>query len=273
MNWRRQREDTLPTSEEMDAVIAASVPLAASLTGPERDRHRELTGTLVRTKRWEPVAGLALSDEIRVTIAANAAIPVLALGLDVYRTVQSIIVRPSTAVSHGRRAGRVDGTVADGPMAVIGQAAAHSGPVVLSWDAARAESRSPGRGRNVVIHEFAHKVDMSDGYLDGTPPLRGDALARWSAVIDDEFGHTDVRPSDRVLGTYAWTNPAEFFAVATERFFCRPVALAEAKPVLYGALREFYRQDPAVRPRDRVSVPRTAAAQVRPRHPGWPTEP
>jgi Mlc titration factor MtfA (ptsG expression regulator) len=130
-------------------------------------------------------------------------------------------------------------------MSVIGQASANAGPLVLSWDAALAESRWPGRGRNVVIHEFAHKIDMSDGYLDGSPPLRGDALVRWSAMVDDEFGHTDARPSDRVLGSYAWTNPAEFFAVATERFFCRPTALAEAKPALYGALRDFYRQDPA----------------------------
>ena len=116
-----------------------------------------------------------------------------------------------------------------------------------SWDAALAESRWPARGRNVVIHEFAHKIDMGDGYLDGTPPLRGDALSRWTAMIDDEYGHTAARPSDRVLGSYAWTNPAEFFAVATERFFCRPAVLAEAKPVLYEALSAFYRQDPAHR--------------------------
>lgn len=104
-------------------------------------------------------------------------------------------------------------------MPVIGQAAANAGPLVISWDAARAESRGPARGRNVVIHEFAHKIDMRDGYLDGTPPLRGDALSRWTAMMDDEFGHSAARPSDRVLGSYAWTNPAEFFAVATERFF------------------------------------------------------
>jgi hypothetical protein len=242
-----------PTSDEMDAVIAANVPLVAGLDEAELARHRELTSTLVRTKRWEPVAGLSLTDEIRVTIAANAAIPILALDVAMYRKVQSIIVRPSTAISHGLRAGRADGTVADGPMSVIGQAAANAGPVVLSWDAALAESRWPGRGRNVVIHEFAHKIDMSDGYLDGTPPLRGDALARWTAMVDDEYGHATARPSDRVLGSYAWTNPAEFFAVATERFFCRPSALAGAKPILYEALSAFYRQDPARSGPDRAS--------------------
>ncbi|MFA9563197.1 MAG: zinc-dependent peptidase [Acidimicrobiales bacterium] len=253
MNWRRQREQTGPTSDEVDAIVARNVPLAARLDPAERVQHRDLTAALVRTKRWEPVADLSLSDEIRVTVAANAAIPILHLGIDPYRTVQAIIVRPTTGVSHGVRAGRAEGTVADEPIAVIGQAAANAGPLVVSWDAALAESRWPARGRNVVIHEFAHKIDMGDGYLDGTPPLRGDALSEWTAMMEDEFGHTTARPSDRVLGTYAWTNAAEFFAVATERFFCRPAVLSEAKPVLYEALRAFYRQDPARSGSDRAS--------------------
>ena len=249
MNWRRQREDGFPTSDEMSGIIADNVPLVAGFDATLLARHLELTDTLVRTKRWEPVAGLSLTHEVRVTIAANAAIPVLELGLDVYRTVQSVIVRPSTAVSRGLRSGPVDGTVAGGPMPVIGQAAAHSGPVVLSWSAARAESRRPGRGRNVVIHEFAHKIDMSDGYLDGIPPLPGDALERWGAMLDEEFGRAELVPGDQVLGSYAWSNPAEYFAVATERFFCLPEQLGEAKPALYRALSAFYRQDPIRRPR------------------------
>ena len=244
MNWRRQREMTEPSADDVDAIITANVPLAAQLDESALTRHRELTATLVRTKRWESVDALSRSDEILVTIAANAALPVLELGIDLYAKVQAIIVRPTTGVSQGVRAGRAAGTVADDPIAVIGQAAAHAGPLVLSWNATLSESRWPARGRNVVIHEFAHKIDMVDGYLDGTPPLRGDALSRWTAMIDEEFGHTTARPSDRVLGSYAWTNRAEFFAVATERFFCRPTVLAEAKPALYQALSTFYRQDP-----------------------------
>jgi Mlc titration factor MtfA (ptsG expression regulator) len=235
------------SSDDVDAIVAANVPLAARLDESEHARHQDLTTTLVRTKRWESVDDLSLTDEILVTIAANASLPILNLGLDPYRKVQAIIVRPTTGMSHGLRAGRAEGTVADEPMAVIGQAAANAGPLIVSWDAALAESRWPARGRNVVIHEFAHKIDMSDGYLDGTPPLRGDPLTRWTAMIDDEYGHAEARPSDRVLGSYAWTSRAEFFAVATERFFCRPVVLAEAKPVLYEALSALYGQDPANR--------------------------
>jgi Mlc titration factor MtfA (ptsG expression regulator) len=97
----------------------------------------------------------------------------------------------------------------------------------------------------VVIHEFAHKIDMIDGYTDGTPPLRGAELARWTTVVVDEYERAESRPSDAVLRPYAWSSPAEFFAVATEAFFCTPEPLRNAKPDLYRALGDFYRQDPA----------------------------
>jgi len=98
----------------------------------------------------------------------------------------------------------------------------------------------------VVIHEFAHKIDMNDGYADGVPPLRGAALTHWQQVLRDEFHRTEGRDSDAVLRPYAWASPAEFFAVATETFFCVPTQLTAAKPVLYAALSDLYQQSPAV---------------------------
>jgi hypothetical protein len=86
---------------------------------------------------------------------------------------------------------------------------------------------------------------MSDGYSDGTPPLRGPDRDRWQAILDDEYDRLDSRPSDDALRPYAWTNPAEFFAVATEAFFCTPAVLRAQKPALHDALRFFYRQDPS----------------------------
>jgi Mlc titration factor MtfA (ptsG expression regulator) len=132
-------------------------------------------------------------------------------------------------------------------MSIIGEATPNEGPLSVSWDAALADSRNPANGRSVVIHEFAHKIDMSDGYTDGTPPLRGDSLERWTAVLADEYEHARTRPSDAALRPYAWTNRAEFFAVATEAFFCSAPALRDAKPALYEALAGFFGQDPAVR--------------------------
>lgn len=154
-----------------------------------------------------------------VTIAANAATPILDLDLSLYRNVRSIIARPTAVTSTKKRAGPVPGVATDGPMSTIGEAAPHSRPMSISWDAALSDSRRPAAGRNVVIHEFAHKIDMGDGYSDGTPPLTGASLENWASLLADEYGRADSRPGDQELRPYAWTSAGEFFAVATETFF------------------------------------------------------
>ena len=250
MQWRRTPSWSPPHTARIDAIISANVGIAARLDRALRERLLEHTAALLQSKRWEPVAGIELTDEGLVTIAANAAIPILSFDTWPYRQVRSIIVRPSASLSSGTRAGPVAGTYTDEVIGTIGLASPHSGPIVISWDAALADSRRPALGSNVVIHEFAHKIDMSDGYADGVPRLRGAALDRWQRVLRDEFHRTEGRDSDHVLRPYAWESPAEFFAVAPEAFFCIPVRLAAAKPHLYDALAELYRQDPA-----RDSVP------------------
>jgi MtfA peptidase len=244
VRWIHASRTQVPDQDRTLEVIARNVALAAGFDAVTRQRLAEIATTLIRTKRWEAVGDVDLTDEVLVTIAANAAVPVLALDLQVYRGVQSIIVRPTTDVTSGTRAGRATGVVSDAPMAVIGQATPGTGPLSIAWDAALADSRNPGTGRNVVIHEFAHKIDMSDGYSDGTPPLGGNDLARWTELLADEYERIEPRSSDAVLRAYAWTNPAEFFAVTTEAFFCTPERLHAAKPTLYDALADFYRRDP-----------------------------
>ncbi|MGB5759186.1 MAG: M90 family metallopeptidase [Acidimicrobiales bacterium] len=243
MAWFHRRRPP-PDPDEIEAVINREVVLARNLDADWSERHRAITAVLITSKRWEPVGGLELTTPMIVTIAANAAIPVLALDLWLYRNVGSIIVRPSAARSSGVRAGPTAGVVTDDEISTIGQTMPHSGPLSIAWDAARSDSRNPAAGRNVVIHEFAHKLDMSDGYSDGVPALRGDEADRWVDLLADEYGHAEDRPSDAVLRPYAWTNPAEFFAVASEAFFCTPAALRQAKPALHSALVGFYRQDP-----------------------------
>jgi len=246
MQWRRSSIDSTPDESAIEAIVTANVGIAARF-GPElRQRLFAHVDELLRTKRWEAVAGSELTDEILVTLAANAAIPLLSFDLWPYRQVKSIIVRPTVSISGGLRAGPVAGTYTDQPIGIIGEASPHSGPVSLSWDAALADSRRPAYGSNVVIHEFAHKIDMNDGYADGVPPLRGAALTHWQQVLRDEFHRTEGRDSDAVLRPYAWASPAEFFAVATETFFCVPTQLTAAKPVLYAALSDLYQQSPAV---------------------------
>ena len=228
-------------------VVRKNVALAGHLDAELAARHLALTHQLVEDKQWEAAAGFELTAEMVVTIAANAAILILGLDPWVYRMVKGVIVHPSSTVSHGLRSGPGAGTVSDESMAVVGVATPNSGPMTLSWDAVLSDSRHPASGQNVVIHEFAHKIDMSDGYTDGVPPVRGAEMERWAAVVADEYEHTRAHHSDRVLRRYAWTNRVEFFAVAAEAFFCQPTQLQAGKPELYGALADFFGQDPAAR--------------------------
>ncbi|HEV2641343.1 MAG TPA: M90 family metallopeptidase [Candidatus Elarobacter sp.] len=234
--------------------IAAAELTAWDVFSP--DEHEELAAAadwLLRHKHWEAAHGFELDDEIVTTLSLLAAIPVLALDVDHYREVSAIIVYPTTIASHGTYAGPVRGTVTDGVIPVLGQAHERRGPVLLAWDDARHAAHHPGRGRNVVFHEFAHKLDMLDDLSDGTPPLEfPEQRARWVEVCTAAYdalraGH-DVVPLD----PYGAVSVAEFFAVATEAFFDAPVKLAEHQPDLYEVLRGFYKQDPATRARRAV---------------------
>jgi Mlc titration factor MtfA (ptsG expression regulator) len=150
--------------------------------------------------------------------------------------------------SRGVYAGPVRGTVSDGVVPVLGEAHERRGPVLVAWDQAQDAARNPGSGHNVVFHEFAHKLDMLDDLLDGTPPLerRGD-YDRWVEVCTEAYEALRAGIERTPLQPYGATNPSEFFAVATEAFFDVPVALEYHEPRLYEVMRGFYNQDPAAR--------------------------
>ena len=227
------------------------------LSGEERSRLGELVELLLRHKRWEAAAGFDLDDEIRVVIAAHAGLLILGLDFDYYRDVQSIIVHPTTVTLTGARPGPVQGVFTDSPQPILGQANDRRGPVIIAWDAARFDVRHPERGHNVVFHEFAHKLDMLDNLVDGTPPLP-DAAARrrWQEVCTAEYELLRLGMGGGLLNDYGAVNPGEFFAVATEVFFDLPGEMQTRKPALYGVLRDFYGQDPASRlPRSEAPGP------------------
>jgi Mlc titration factor MtfA (ptsG expression regulator) len=204
----------------------------------------------LRHKHWEAAHGFTLDDEIVVTIATQAALLVLGLGVDEYREVSAIIVYPSAMQSRGVSAGPVPGTVTEGVIPVLGEAHDGRGPVLLAWDQAQAAARNPGSGHNVVFHEFAHKIDMLDSVTDGTPRMRNRRdMQRWVEVCTEAYEALRDGVDRAPLQPYGATNPAEFFAVATEAFFDVPAVLEEYEPDLYEVLRDFYRQDPAARAR------------------------
>ncbi len=242
MSPRRRRRLPPPDRSSVDAVVTRRVALARRLGPDDRDLLVDRTLQLVGSIGWEGV-GLELTPEMVVTVAANAALPVLRLGPGAYRGVRAVIIRAGPAPAAGAtHTGPVDGVVRSGGT-VVGEAFGGTGPLSLDWHRALADSVHPRRGHNLVIHEFAHKIDSADGWSDGRPPLARDRAARWDEVFADEYGHTDDRESDAVLDPYAWQSPAEFFAVATETYFCRPDELAAAKPGLFEVLAAFYGVD------------------------------
>jgi MtfA peptidase len=202
---------------------------------------------LLASKTWEAARGFILDDTVRVVIAAQAALLVLGLSLDHYRGVSGIIVHPSKLQTHGERPGPSAGTVSADRLAVVGLAQGGRGPVVLAWDQALAGAHRSEPGSNVVLHEFAHKLDMLEGVVDGTPVLARDLHAEWVRVCTEVYDDLVAGVPRPPLRWYGATNPGEFFAVATELFFEQPNELRGLEPALYDVLLRFYRQDPAAR--------------------------
>lgn len=220
---------------------------------PEQQKHlRDLTQVFIAEKNWEGCGGLELNDEIRVTIAAQACMLVLALphhGL--YRQVDSILVYPSTVMRPEYKVGVFEVSTMPIPPSVplLGEAHSKGGPVILVWDSMLQSSRHPESGHNVVYHEFAHKIDMLDGNADGTPLLDSPKqYQHWVEVCSREFLKLQAQAEigePTFLDQYGAVNEAEFFAVITEQFFDQPVLMKKYHPELYSLLKEFYRQDPA----------------------------
>jgi Mlc titration factor MtfA (ptsG expression regulator) len=245
---RRRRGAELPPDWEQ--LVTRHVAHWKLLDPDERTRLGDDLATLVTTKRWEAAQGFELTDRHRVVIAAQAALLVLGLDVDWYRDVSTIIVHPTTMRYDRSEPGPVAGTEVYGSVHLIGEAA-YRGPLAIAWDAASIAARHPDRGYDVVLHEFAHKLDMLDGVIDGTPPLHDDELReRWVRVCTHEFERLGAGLDEGgLIDDYAATDAGEFFAVVTETFFGRPVELDEHHHLLYGVLRDFYRQDPAARAR------------------------
>ncbi len=216
----------------------------------EQAKLRGDTQVLVAEKNWEGCGGLTMSDEIKVTIAAQACLLVLAFENEYFDRVQSILVYPNAYVAPGRIITK-GGVVLEGESHREGEAW-YRGPVILSWADAVAGGRGQSRGDNLVLHEFAHQLDMQNGReVDGTPPLTtARQYERWQQIVVPEFERLqrDCRHGRRtVLDCYGTTNRGEFFAVATECFFMRLRELAHHHADLYDVFREYYRQDPALR--------------------------
>ncbi len=245
---KRQRSQALP--DVWRDALGRNLRVYGQLTDPERSKLEGDLQILVAEKNWEGCGGLQLTDEMRVTIAGQASMLILAWEDEYFDRVQSILVYPGPYVARDRT-DAPGGVVLEGTSEREGEAW-YRGPVILSWPDALAGARGESHGHNLILHEFAHQLDMQCGAAnDGVPCLQSGAdVRRWQEVMSREYRRLS-RDCDRgrltLLDCYGTTDEAEFFAVATECFFERPAAMRQKHSSLYEILSSFYRQNPAER--------------------------
>lgn len=248
-NLKRDRLRDAPAPERWLEWFPERVPHYRSLSELEQQVLQDDTRILIAEKYWEGCAGQEITEEIQFTIAAQASLVSLNLERKYYPNVLSILVYPAAYRVRSRVVGP-GGVVTEGYSHRLGEAW-QVGPVILSWDDVRRGYQGQRDGRNVVFHEFAHKLDMLNGRADGTPRLYDDeAYERWHRVMTREWEYLTraARRGHRTfLDHYGATQPAELFAVATEAFFEQPLQMRKEHPELYGVLQEYFRQDPADR--------------------------
>ncbi len=219
----------------------------ADLDAAAGNELRDLATLFLAEKEFFGADGLEVSDEMAVAIAAQACLPVLRLGLHWYDGFKGIVVHADAVVAQREFVDEI-GVVHEYEEELSGEAM-DGGPLMLSWRDVEDSGESADWGYNVVIHEFAHILDMRDGLADGAPPLPSrHARARWMEVLETEYRRFCASVDDgvdTVLDPYGAQSHDEFFAVATEAFFTVPVRTREAHPQLYELFAQFYCQNPA----------------------------
>lgn len=245
---RRPTDDVPPAWRHL---IEDRVPLSRKLGDSEWNRLLGLVRDFVREKHFEGTDGLTVTEEMKVIVAAQACLLLLHIDMErPFPAVRSIIVYPGTFVP---KIPQLDGhmrlEVSD-PVPTLGESLRDV--IVLSWDNVQESLSHRQDGHNVVLHEFAHQLDQEDGYVDGIPLLEAPSSTRvWARVLRERFEELQRKTREGepdLLNEYGATNRAEFFAVATELFFERPVEMRDRYPDLYRELKGYYRQDPAERP-------------------------
>jgi Mlc titration factor MtfA (ptsG expression regulator) len=246
-NHRRSELRAAPFSPAWEEFLRLHVAHYGWLTPAEQERLQGDIQIFVAEKEWEGVKGADVREEVKLVIAAQACL--LLLGWEdphYFPNVSTIIVYPAGFRAKSReRDGYIE---TEKQHDVLGQAWSGNLPVIVSWDDARDGSEDPEDGHNVILHEFAHKLDMLGGGADGVPPLSGGDAAydAWAQVMSQEFRALRLRAwhgRRSVMDSYGAEDEAEFFAVATETFFEKPQPLYTRHPELYEVLKSYYQQD------------------------------
>ena len=264
--WQRMRRRYLrsrPLSPQQEAILRSRLALYPYLPEARQQELQQNISLFLRDKEFVGCNGLEITEDMCVVIAAHACLLLLERDNNCYPDLRTILVYPDAYVAEETRH---HGHVRSTHLSARAGEAHYRGPVVLSWDDLQQGLANPQQGHNVAIHEFAHKLDEEDGYVDGRPPFESPEEGKnWAPVMREAFAelrqrihsvHTEAeieREAGRdtftekasVLDTYGAQSPAEFFAVATEAFFIIPTSMEAAHPTLYREMQKFYRTDPA----------------------------
>jgi len=228
----------------MKEFITGAITMWSGMNNAERSHLTATAEELSLRLRWEPAKGMDLTSEVVSTISAKAALLVLGRSTTDYRA-RTVVVHPSTVILTSEQAGPIRGTRTSGRRRLHGQAD-DEGLILLAWDVVRDGGRDGRWGYDVVLHEFAHSLDIADGLFNGTPLLSTtDQRDLWAAVATDRYEALRRGEGSGVLRDYGATSTAEFFAVAVEALFDRPHELKHADPELFGILIDVLNVDPA----------------------------
>lgn len=241
---KRLRADTPPA--DLEAVLKRNVRLYTTMPAELRQQLLGHVSVFLDEKEFIGCGGQEITDEIRYIVAGTACILLLNREPRYFPGFTSILIYPDTY--QGSQV-RYDGVVEVHERTTRAGESWHRGPIVLSWGDVHRGVTDPADGFNVVLHEFAHKLDEQNAGTDGLPELHETGhFDEWVEVLTREYkalGARVTRGTNRVLDDYALTSPPEFFAVATESFFEKPRAMKKRLPALYEQLQRFYRVDPA----------------------------
>jgi Mlc titration factor MtfA (ptsG expression regulator) len=244
--WRLRQALARPLAAGPLAVIERNVVQYRGMPPRQREQLQRLVKRFLHEKTFVGCAGLEVSDEMRLTIAAQACLLLLNRETEVYPGLHAVLVYPG-AFLVPRKEIDAGGVVTETRQDLLGESWG-DGRVILSWDHVRRAGHDPDGAQNVVLHEFAHQLDSESGSTNGAPALGSpERYRRWSETLARDFallrqdtywGYRDV------LDPYGASSPAEFFAVATESFFEQPHALATRHPELYAEFKRYFRVDP-----------------------------
>ena len=246
--YQRNKIKSLPFSKEWRKILQTRVPYFRTMPTDLQLQLKQHIQVFLAEKKFIGCNGVTITDEIRITIAAQACLLLLNRKTNYYPKLQTILVYPAAFIKH-QQSTDAAGVQRSDSITMIGESW-NIGKIVLSWQDTVAGAEIPDDGRNVVIHEFAHQLDQEDGFANGAPILGKEQNYQcWSDVFSAQFNLLQQQALSGVpslFDHYGATNPAEFFAVASEVFFEQGLLLDKYYPELYKQLRQYYQVDPAL---------------------------